>query len=248
MEISTLVSYINKQLAKGMTEREIEKKIKIEKNSIRNELNKAGYVYINSLNAYVLTGDNTICYNATENKNKGIKQAKITHNNNIGYRNIKKTYNPLEIQANGEEKMDLREFKELTTKEQVELINKYADGILNLKDIEKKYFTFTNINKYIDRKNAFWDGQQKKYILIKKEELSPDEINFIKMLYKQHKIKLKIEADVNLNQSDIITRSIRVEKTTINKFALFCKENNLNQATALTKALEDFMLTIENQN
>ena len=230
-----------------MTEREIEKKIKIEKNSIRNELNKAGYVYINSLNAYVLTQDNTVCYNTKENKNKGIKQAKITHNNNIGYRNIKKTYNPLEIQANGEEKMDLREFKELTTKEQVELINKYADGILNLKDIEKKYFTFTNINKYIDRRNAFWDGQQKKYILIKKEDgLSPDEINFIKMLYKQHQMKLKIEADVNLNQSDIITRSIRVEKTTINKFALFCKENNLNQATALTKALEDFMLTIEN--
>ena len=232
-----------------MSEKDIEKKIKLEKNSIRQELNKAGYVYVNSLNAYVLTQDNTVCYNTRENKNKSIKQGKITHNNNIGYRNIKKTYNPLKIKINGEEKMDLKEFKNLTTTEQVELINKYADGILNLRDIEKKYFTFTNISKYINRENAYWDGEKKKYVLIKKNaELSTDEINFIKMLYKQHQIKLKIEAGSDLNPADIITRSIRVKKETINKFALFCKENNLNQATALTKALEDFMLTIENQN
>lgn len=70
------------------------------------------------------------------------------------------------------------------------------------------------------------------------EKLTDDEINFIKMLYKQHQQQKNIN-DMKLEK--IITRSIRVDQNAIESFADYCKKNNLNQSKVLSKILLDFI-------
>lgn len=70
------------------------------------------------------------------------------------------------------------------------------------------------------------------------EKLNAEEISFIKMLYKQH------QQQKNLNNTEIdevIVRSIRVDKKSMDLFSDFCKKNNLNQTKAISKALLDFI-------
>lgn len=70
------------------------------------------------------------------------------------------------------------------------------------------------------------------------EKLNAEEINFIKMLYKQH------QQQKNLNNTEIdevIVRSIRVSKKSMDLFSTYCKNNKLNQTKALSKALLDFI-------
>lgn len=114
---------------------------------------------------------------------------------------------------------------------------------------QKEIITEINNNSYITHNNIkgnkFKKDNQK---LIKKndnikkanneENLTREEIKFIKMLYSQHLEKQSLN-DIEI--SEIITRSIRVDKKTMNLFANYCKKNNLNQARALTKALMDFI-------
>lgn len=72
----------------------------------------------------------------------------------------------------------------------------------------------------------------------KEEKLNAEEINFIKMLYKQH------QQQKNLNNTEIdevIVRSIRVSKKSMDLFSTYCKNNKLNQTKALSKALLDFI-------
>lgn len=70
------------------------------------------------------------------------------------------------------------------------------------------------------------------------EKLINEEINFIKMLYKQHQQQKNLN---NTEIEEIIVRSIRVDKKSMDSFADFCKKNNLNQAKAISKALLDFI-------
>lgn len=222
MELLDLVAYVNKNLVLGLSTAQIEKTMKVGKDTIRKKLNRAGYKYNKSSNLYE-------------------KVDTITSNNTISYKIKKDEYNPVNTKKTGEiKKMDLKTFKNLPTTEQVELINKYADGALTLREIEQQYFTFTNISKYVKREEAYWDGEQKKYIIIepKNNIFSSDEIAFLKMLYSQHQ-KNKILNEIE--NYEFITRSIRVDKNVMNKFATYCKENNLNQAKALSKALLNFI-------
>lgn len=233
MEILDLVAYVNKNLVLGLSTAQIEKNMKVGKDTIRKKLNRAGYKYNKTLNLYEKV--DTITYNNSLGYNNA------TQNNIISYKIKKDEYNPVNNKKTGEiKKMDLKTFKNLPTVEQVALINKYADGALTLKEIEQQYFTFTNISKYVNREEAYWNGEQKKYIIIepKNNIFTDEEIAFLKMLYSQHqknKILNEIETD------EIITRSVRVDKNVMNLFADYCKKNNLNQTKALSKALLDFI-------
>ena len=70
------------------------------------------------------------------------------------------------------------------------------------------------------------------------ENLSTDEIEFIKKLYSQHKKNIEIN---NIEFDDVIIRSIRVSKNAMNLFAQYCKDNNLSQTKALSEALIQFV-------
>lgn len=70
------------------------------------------------------------------------------------------------------------------------------------------------------------------------EKLNAEEIAFIKMLYKQHQ---QNEIINNTEIDEVIVRSIRVSKKSMDLFADFCKKNNLNQTKALSKALLNFI-------
>lgn len=233
MELLDLVAYVNKNLVLGLSTAQIEKTMKVGKDTIRKKLNRAGYKYNKSSNLYekvdTITSNNSVGY------------SNITQNNTISYKIKKDEYNPVNNKKTEEiKKMDLKTFKNLPTTEQVELINKYTDGALTLMEIEQQYFTFTNISKYVKREEAYWDGEQKKYIIIepKNNIFSSDEIAFLKMLYSQYQ-KNKILNEIE--NYEFITRSIRVDKNVMNTFATYCKENNLNQAKALSKALLNFI-------
>lgn len=229
-DITQLVTQVNTKYQDGFTSlAKIEKELGYGKDSIRQRLSRNGYIFNKELKQYVLQ-DNTTTTQTTELNN--------TIDNTMCYKNEEDTYNPVDNNTGGT-KMTLAEFKDLDTKEQVEYINKFADGKKNLKDIEKEHFTFTNVNKYINRAEAYWSGEQKKYILIEHNEqyiFTEKEIMFIKNLYKQHTI-----TQDNTNEEELITRSIRIDKTTIDNFAKYCKDNNIKQSTALKIALQNFM-------
>lgn len=229
-DITQLVTQVNTKYQDGFTSlAKIEKELGYGKDSIRQRLSRNGYIFNKELKQYVLQ-DNTTTTQTTELNN--------TIDNTMCYKNEEDTYNPVNNNTGGT-KMTLAEFKALSTKEQVDLVNQFADGKKNLKDIEKEHFTFTNVNKYINRAEAYWSGEQKKYILIENNEqyiFTEKEILFIKNLYKQHTI-----TQDNTNEEELITRSIRIDKTTIDNFAKYCKDNNIKQSTALKIALQNFM-------
>ena len=142
-------------------------------------------------------------------------------------------------------KMNLSDFKKLSAEKKVQYINDRADGEMSLRDIEKKYFNFANLSKYVDNELYKWDRNQKKYIKnenrnkkTKNEDavkLTNEEIIFIKELYKTSKM---IDGE---KDDKLITRSIRIDEQVINDFALYCKRNNYKQSIALKIALNNFM-------
>lgn len=230
MDIVDLVTQVNLKYQEGATSlAKIEKELGYGKDSVRQRLKRNNYVFNKELKQFVLQ-DNT-------NNTK-----EITQDNTMCYKKDKNEYNPVNNNTGGIKKMTLEEFKVLDTAEQVAYVNKFADGKKNLKDIEKEYFTFTNIGKYINRAEAFWNGDTKKYIYIEPKEdvFTAEEIMFIKNLYKQHKVTQVITQETMVEEN-LITRSIRVDKNAIETFAKYCKDNNIKQSTALKIALENFI-------
>lgn len=68
-----------------------------------------------------------------------------------------------------------------------------------------------------------------------------EEIAALKQLAKQY-IRSQIEFNVEeLQDKEIITRSFRSYKEMFNKFANYCKKNNINQVKAVAIALQDFI-------
>ncbi|MBM6859400.1 hypothetical protein H9X78_02655 [Clostridium saudiense] len=113
----------------------------------------------------------------------------------------------------------------------------------NLNCYEKRNnITEINNNSYITESNIKENKSKKdNHKIIKnnyEENLTREEISFVKMLYKQHLEKQSLN-DIEI--SEIITRSIRIDKKIMNLFANYCKNNNLNQARAISKALLDFI-------
>lgn len=111
----------------------------------------------------------------------------------------------------------------------------------NITDINNNsYITQNNIkeNKLKKDNNKIIKNNDNIKKADNEENLTREEIKFIKMLYIQY---LEKQALNNIEIEEIITRSVRVDKKIMNKFAIYCKKNNLNQARALTKALLDFI-------
>lgn len=111
----------------------------------------------------------------------------------------------------------------------------------NITDINNNsYITQNNIkeNKLKKDNNKIIKNNYNIKKVDNEEKLNIEEIKFIKMLYSQY---LEKQALNNIEIEEIITRSVRVDKKIMNKFAIYCKKNNLNQARALTKALLDFI-------
>lgn len=230
MNIEDLVKQVNIKFREGYSSlAKIEKELGYGKDSVRQRLKRNNYIFNKELKQFVLC-DNT---NNTE---------KITQDNIKCYKDDESTYNPVNNNTGGIKKMTLDEFKVLDTAQQVEYVNKFADGKKTLKNIEEEYFEFTNIGKYINRAEAYWDGDKRKYILIEPKQniFTQEEIMFIKQLYKQHKITQSITQETTVKEN-LITRSVRVDKDTIENFAKYCKANNIKQSTALKIALEEFM-------
>lgn len=146
-------------------------------------------------------------------------------------------------------KIELADFKKLTVLERVNLVNTYANGTLNLGQIAKMYFNFSNLSAYMPKTEAIWDGNLKRYVYIgaedkstKTEEFTAEEVALLKEMLaiytKQKIVKLNVE---ELDQKDLCLRSFRCYKPVLNTFAQYCKTNNLNQANALATALIQFM-------
>lgn len=229
MNIEDLVKQVNIKFREGYGSlAKIEKELGYGKDSVRQRLKRNNYLFDKELKQFVLQ-DNI---NNTR---------KITSNNIDVINSDENTYNPVNIKTGGI-KMTLDEFKVLDTAQQVEYVNKFSDGKKTLKNIEEEYFEFTNIGKYINRAEAYWDGDKRKYILIEPKQniFTQEEIMFIKQLYKQHKITQSIKQETTVEEN-LITRSVRVDKDTIKTFAEYCKANNIKQSTALKIALEEFM-------
>lgn len=111
----------------------------------------------------------------------------------------------------------------------------------NITDINNNsYITQNNIkeNKLKKDNNKIIKNNYNIKKVDNEENLTREEISFIKMLYIQY---LEKQALNNIEIEEIITRSIRVDKKIMNKFAIYCKKNNLNQARAISKALLDFI-------
>jgi len=232
METGELLKFTNKKLQEGFNLGAVEQELGFGKDTLRRKLKKLGYSYNRKTKQYVAQG-NTACYKNDENI--------VTQSNTISYKKEKTAYNPVEKKNTGADlEMKLEEFKALSTIEQVNLINQFTDGKKNLGDIGREQFGTHNISNIINRHEAYWDGVKKCYVLIEPNNnvFSQEEIMFIKTLYKQSKLKETIN---NMEQDEIINRSVRVNKDAMEKFAKCCKDNNLKQTNALTVALLDFM-------
>lgn len=266
MEVTDLVKEVNLKFKQGYSSiAKIERALGYGKDSIRQRLKRNNYIFDKELKQFVLSNntnniendniDNTNVTNSIEkyNTDNNIEKYNINNIDNIKRCNIDNTnvinsstdvYNPVNNNTGGKKLMTLEEFKKLKTIEQVNFVNKYADGKKTLSEIEKEYFEFTNVSKYVKREEAYWDKQKKIYVYIgtKNNVFTTEEIMFVKQLYKQHIIAQNL-ADIiqEEDKKNIVTRSIRVDKDTIQAFAKFCKDNNIIQSTAIKIALEDFM-------
>lgn len=102
---------------------------------------------------------------------------------------------------------------------------------------ELKQFVNVNLTKNITQNNTMCSNAEKDSSI--KKTLTKEEIDFVKNLYKQHLITQKITQDNK--ETNLITRSVRVEAEVINSFAKYCKKNNIKQSIALKIALQNFM-------
>lgn len=220
MDILELVDSVNEKYTKGFKSiSKIEKELGYGKDTLRKKLKRNGYGYNKALNKYVLL-DNTKCY----------KVDKVAYNPVLTEKNI------------GELEIKLKEFKRLSTIEQVDFINQFADGTKNLTEIGLEQFGTKHISNIINKNVAYWDDKQKRLVIIEQNQspLSMDEILFIKQLFKKHTITQDI-TQVIPETENLITRSIRIDENTMDMFARYCKDNNIKQSTALRVAMENFM-------
>ncbi|CEP45235.1 hypothetical protein [Paraclostridium sordellii] len=214
-----MINEINDYLKNGGTISSFEREKGFGKDTVRKKLNRLGYSYNKGLKQFV-TQD------ATQKSN-----TKVIKKNEIAY--------PKESNKKECKKMELADFKNLSTKEQVNFVNKYTDGKKTLKEIEKEYFSFKNIGLYINRSEAFWDGKLKKFVLIEpKNNFSIEEVEILREIINNHKIKKEIEFK---KDDEIVLRSIRAYKSTLDKLVKYCKDNKVKQQDVISIALEQYI-------
>lgn len=107
------------------------------------------------------------------------------------------------------------------------------DNIVCYKDTEQgtgEVITHNNIDSYKKNTKAPKPPQP----LFNEEDME-----ILRAIINQYKATQKVQ-EIALD-GEIITRSVRVYKEPYNQFAQFCKDNNINQAEALARAVIDFM-------
>lgn len=215
-----MINEINDYLKNGGTISSYEREKGFGKDTIRKKLNRLGYSYNKGLRQFV-TQD------VTQKNN-----TKVIKSNEIAY--LKKS-NKKECK-----KMELADFKKLSTKEQVDFVNQYTDGKKTLKQIEKEYFNFKNIGLYINRNEGFWDGKKKKFILIEQQNnFSTEEIEILKELINNQRLSKNLS--LNKKDDEIVLRSIRAYKSTLDKLADYCKKNKVKQQDIISLAIEQYI-------
>ncbi|CEP45205.1 hypothetical protein [Paraclostridium sordellii] len=214
-----MVNEINDYLKNGGTISSFEREKGFGKDTVRKKLNRLGYSYNKGLKQFV-TQD------VTQKSN-----TKVIKNNESAY--------PIKSNKKECQKMELADFKKLSTKEQIDFVNQFTDGKKTLKQIEREYFNFKNIGLYINRNEGFWDGKLKKFTLIEpKNNFSEEEIKILKEIINNHKIKKEINLDKN---DEIVLKSIRAHKSSLDKLADYCKKNKVKQQDILSLAIEQYI-------
>ncbi|WP_419756974.1 hypothetical protein ACNUKZ_15270 (plasmid) [Clostridium perfringens] len=214
-----MINEINDYLKNGGTISSFEREKGFGKDTVRKKLNRLGYSYNKGLKQFVTQ-------NVTQKSN-----TKVIKNNESAY--------PIKSNKKECQKMELADFKNLNTKEQVDFVNQYTDGKKTLKEIEREYFSFKNIGLYINRSQAYWCGKQKKFIMIEpKNNFNEEEIKILKEIINNHKINKEIEFKKN---DEIVLKSIRAHKSSLDKLADYCKKNKLKQQDILSLAIEQYI-------
>lgn len=154
---------------------------------------------------------------------EGFSTAKIEKEMQLGKDTLRKKLNRAGYKFNKDLKQYIK--VDFITQDNIVSYNKKKDVYNTKEDIKKNGDTEIMDIKFNKKKSV-------------EEKLNAEEISFIKMLYKQH------QQQKNLNNTEIdevIVRSIRVDKKSMDLFSDFCKKNNLNQTKAISKALLDFI-------
>lgn len=143
--------------------------------------------------------------------------------------------------------MELKDFKILSEEEKVNYINQFADGEKNLKDIEKEFFSFTNISAYIDKNYAYWDKRLKRMVPRQTNQISQDReelLSFLEenvdilkgMIYKQRYTDTSV-----IEGQKVVSKSFKVGQDTWEQFSNYCDINDLKRSIILTNLIEDFL-------
>lgn len=214
-----MINEINDYLKNGGTISSFEREKGFGKDTVRKKLNRLGYSYNKGLKQFVTQ-------NVTQKSN-----TKVIKNNESAY--------PIKSNKKECQKMELADFKNLNTKEQVDFVNQYTDGKKTLKEIEREYFSFKNIGLYINRSQAYWCGKQKKFIMIEpKNNFNEEEIKILKEIINNHKIKKELK---NKKDDEIVLRSIRTYKSSLDELADYCKKNKVKQQDIISLAIEQYI-------
>lgn len=167
----------------------------------------------------------------------GFSTAKIEKEMQLGKDTLRKKLNRAGYKYNKAlnvyEKVDT-----ITSNNSLGYSNITQTNTVSYKNKSDVYNTKEEIKKNGDTEIMDIKFTNKKNKIDKKENLSNEEIKFIKMLYSQYQKNIDIN---NIEIDEIIVRSIRVSKNAMDLFSNHCKKNNLNQTKALTKALLNFI-------
>lgn len=212
-----MINEINDYLKNGGTISSFEREKGFGKDTVRKKLNRLGYSYNKDLKQF-------ITQNVTQKSN-----TKVIKNNESAY--LKKS-NKKECK-----KMELADFKKLDTRSQIDFVNQFCDGKKTLKSIEKEYFNFTNIGSYIDRSKGYWDGNVKRFVYIQ-PQFSMEDLDILKEIVNNH----RLAKEISLNKDDeIVLKSIRAYKSSLDKLTDYCKKNKLKQQDIISIAIEQYI-------
>lgn len=212
-----MINEINNYLKNGGTISAFEREKGFGKDTVRKKINRLGYSYNKALKQFV-TQD------VTQKSN-----TKVIKNSESAY--------PKESNKKECKKMELADFKKMNTKEQIDFVNQFCDGKKTLKQIEKEYFNFTNIGSYIDRMKGFWDGNIKRFVYIQ-PQFNQEDLDILKELVNNH----RLAKEISLNKDDeIVLRSVRAYKSSLDKLTDYCKKNKLKQQDIISLAIEQYI-------
>lgn len=144
-------------------------------------------------------------------------------------------------------KIELKDFKLMSDEAKVKYINQYTDGEKNLKDIEKEYFSFTNISAYIDKNYAYWDKGSKKMVLRQSSVISESREELLSFLEENQDIlksllaKQKYTNISSIEGQKVVSKSFKVGQDTWEKFSSYCDANDLKRSVILTNLIENFL-------